>query len=1259
MANGPKITKKTIEAVKAEWDKRAPIFVQTAIDLWFQDDMLEGKKEQFIAQLNSAPARGKWFVMVQAPDNSGLIEEEFTITLAHWEKIQSLVKGWRQVFEGNYINDESIKGRYKKTAGAIKEIYKNPKWVYVAERHRSEVFNEQIVAGDIQGFDGMSGKITAGKLPVWISHMAYSQMYGRKESGGSFVSAYSAPAPKGSLACQYKAQNAAKWRQFTPVAIIQRDRRSDRLDQDQYEYYAWHPAGGAAPATRTDRNGFDHQLWYTPSAGTPDGGPDWQQWYSGFHTSLTWGEMKASAKNQGPGYPKRTIHQAGSNDKWKTDDVIWIEVGGLSAGYSSALGNWNAKTSHANNGFVRAIARNYPHEWEKQLMDHIIKHLVDGGVDPSVTAGAEAPDDLLGEDKDLGPSPEKFIQNPSDLAPVDLQCFLFENIRELTEMRQGMVNSGVDPFKNFSMIKGSGGRPGDLISYLQAGDDAAAKESLLNICPDIYALLTPYMKFYRVDYDGDDKLRPKSEAQIPFPNFIDPNDIDSITEHKWGRFHGAGIKSFSWHLDGVQPAEVENNISANLKVYFQTLQDLFSLNWSGDRAQAGIPNQAGYLDLIIGSGTSFRSKPQKINTAAKKDSGACEVLNEKYKGENFRIKAVVGWSVPSNFETAAAALGMGSDESSLLAHALRESQTALFLQIVSHNLTFNENGSVELSIDYQAALSGILRSPTADLFVGSDVYKLDKENIDEEISKERERMRLQGASEDTDSLTKLLANKKDVVERDKAKKYKKFLSGIYDSGKVYIMPIGKERWKAGLIRHMDPKQRARESVTRISKLSNPASDVERAYGANELNMDGINSLASHQAARSADEEEAEEAMTSESDEERMRRQFAERFLLSASSDFRNDVINIPFIFLGDLVDFILEDLKFLSDGSSFQFYMGETEMLDPLRAYQLKSIGITCPNSSGTTVQEEIENLDPMRHGHLLQQAAGGTLMLTTNIANIPISLKYFQEWFVNTVVRPQKESYPFLRFIKDLCSGLIGKAFGNICFSKKLPTTIKFDTTIFPTEMRDEGSVYSHQLKGNVDNGRQAMRRPLLEDVAAPIPALILYSVESKPLTGTRYEDHDKGIFHYAMGARCGLPKKITFNRVDQPFLREARIARVGALGAEQLRELYTVQLDMIGNTLHKNGQYLYIEPIGIGAFDNINAASTVQNLATRLGFGGYYLITSVGSTVSDAGFDVQVKALQEGIKFGSSGPEDTQARNFMGTSTIYTGDGKPPNIR
>ena len=78
---------------------------------------------------------------------------------------------------------------------------------------------------------------------------------------------------------------------------------------------------------------------------------------------------------------------------------------------------------------------------------------------------------------------------------------------------------------------------------------------------------------------------------------------------------------------------------------------------------------------------------------------------------------------------------------------------------------------------------------------------------------------------------------------------------------------------------------------------------------------------------------------------------------------------------------------------------------------------------------------------------------------------------------------------------------------------------------------------------------------------------------------DTAQGVYHHYLGSTCGLVKSINFVRFDQPYLRESRIQKEGALGAEQLRELYSANIELYGNTLYKNGNYIYINPALIGA--------------------------------------------------------------------------------
>jgi len=1232
-----------IKETKEKWDSWADLFVEihitTQLSKVGRPGYSDADKAEFMERLNSL--------------DHGLMHggEPYVFTADRFDEVIEIMESPGNIYPGANARawwqaagpaggsaPSSIKALNERALKQIRKIYGEPEHVFKAvanSQAHQEVFNSVFQSDEgSTGWDGGDAYIHPETFALYISAIALGGQFGPNKMAG----AWEYPGPKFMTMKPRDALLNKKWPQYLPYETVELFISTSYSGQ-RTKSWQW------VPAARIGK--FDAKYFIPEATATAA--------IAAFQMEASNKTLSDLGSNFSPANPLFT--KLNDSPKWYADgDVFYYRIGDFNNPPPQGVpAPWNQKWAMETNDFVNRIARNYPKKIEQAFLPLLQKLMQN---DPDVEVDTNPNDEPDGSEYGEGAAPPpSYIQSPSDLAPVDLQCFLFENIRLLTDRAQEArdPSKGGEAFQHFSMLNGGKGTPGNLISYLQAGDDAAGT-AFLNICPDVYALLTPFMRFYRVDYKDEDKLKPYKETRIPFPNFINPSDIENITKYRWGRFRGAGIKSFSWKLDGVQPAEVENNISANLNIYFQTLQDMFSLNWKGGRAQAGIPNQAGYLDLIIGSGTSFRGEGEQIDSSALGESVACDAINERYKGENFRIKAVVGWSVPEGFREACAAMGVDRQQAASLIGAIEKAKTALYLQIVSHNVTFNEDGSVDLSIDYQAALSGILRAPSADLFIGKDVYTLETEDIKTKIAQERKR--LPRGTDSSPKLEELLKKKASLSSRNRAAKYKKFLAGLYNSGRVYVMPIGPDMWQSGLLRDMGVDERARESIKRITNQLNPDSDPAisgRPFPANHINMDGINRLADHQAARNADEPGDD----AETEVERVNRHFFEQFLLSASPAYRQNLIQIPFIYFGDLVDWILDELSHVSD-NSFNFYMAETELLDPLRAHQVREIQLSCPNMPGELIWEELENLDPMRFGNLLREATGNEVMLRTNIAHIPISIKYFQEWFVNNVVRPQREIYPLLKFMKDMCSGIIGKAFGNICFNKSLPTQVKFDTSIFTQKGtrrlgEDVGQIYRDSFKRNIDEGRKVAASSA--GGHATSPALVLYSVDSKPAAeGKRGEDHEQGIYHYAMGARCGLAKKISFNRVDQPYLREARIARVGALGAEQLRELYTVEIDMVGNTLHKNGQYLYVEPITIGSGAGFNRSATT-NLAQRLGFGGYYLITSVASSISDAGFDVQVSALQEGIKF-SSGTAGNEFRTVSGNDYIYTGAGVPPTI-
>ena len=958
-----------------------------------------------------------------------------------------------------------------------------------------------------------------------------------------------------------------------------------------------------------------------------------------------------------------------AGDAWK-EGVLWIgyevkphiswDFGAYDGGtyktypYDSYVyrGSYQSIAWH-NMAVMAAIASMYPGLCAKQL-EPVLKDFLTEAMKKE-----KAFKDQYDVEPDTVFTKEKINPNVAGLKPFDEQCFLLENIRGLTAAAR---RRRPWPYTHVGIIDSKKQAPGNLISYINHGKKDDEVNALLNLCPDVYALLMPHIRVYRVDYKKDKTLVPYKETEIPFPKFIDPGDIKAITDRDYGRFPGAGIKSFSWKLDGVNPAEVENNISANLQLHFQTVRDFFALNpdlKAGDK-------QAGYLDLVIGSGTSFLEKPTEAVGSNPDDStkGACnDARIADYEGERFRIKIVVGWSTPPGFQNMVQAMdggrGKDPDYGKNLQMAIENSRLAFYLQNTTHEIRFNENGSLDLDISYQASLTGILRAPNADIFTGGTEYDAKIEKLEEKLEKKNdeieETIEDRNLNENTvgeiPELQKLQDQKQSILEeldsllkKEKSFKYKRFLAGLYDSGNIYSLKVPRDEFK--LLKDLSPSRRAAEARKRLGG-SLRQQDFE-PQNPSKADLDTFNAFAEQQV-------NLTKANTTEA---KMANSLLALFLKRSIDKMQASEVEIPFFYLGDFIDSILNYIKNIvtDDGvktGSFQFLIGEIELIDPLLAFQIKEVDIKCDNARNVIISRALADINPLKFRGLNQ------IKFKTSMANLPISLEYFQEWFVNNVVRVQREKYPFMAFIKHVCSSLIAKSFNSTCFDDALKFHLRFDTNIFNFDESFSGKVVDPgKLATSKYNADQRSQKMLTPESKPILPSIVLYSVDSQPTTAGDYKsDLENGIYHYYIGAMCGIAKSIKFQRQQIPYMREARIGRTSALSAVQLQELYNAQLAMVGNNLHRNGQYIYINPVAIGAGGGRPKPGVMPTFAQLLGIGGYYMIQTVSHKVSAAGFEVNVSALQEGLNFASDGNQVVSYAYHSGAEDVLLSIGQNPS--
>jgi len=818
---------------------------------------------------------------------------------------------------------------------------------------------------------------------------------------------------------------------------------------------------------------------------------------------------------------------------------------------------------------------------------------------------------LFGVPKIPDPPP---LPEPKPVPPVkvesasiwDQQCFLIENIKKIT------AAGGARLYRDFGVLNGA---PGNLISALHRGSTAdPSPAAMLNLAPEVYALMVPYIRLYRVLYDKDNPLMEIGEAELPFESFTRREDLENIFTDREARQAGAGLKSFSWKLDGVQPEEVDNNISATLEVHFQSVYDLFRHNINpevSDDPQAGLENP-GFLDLIIAPETHAATLGDAENSNPAPGGKGCNAASKIYDGQLYRIKAVVGWSAPDGLENLP-----GVSNALDLQESLENQKKTLFLQLARHAINFQQDGTVKLTVEYQAALHGILRSAHSDVLAGPEMLMDIFADPDSDCAVLRKHKKdLSGKEKET--YKKCLDIQIAHEREDRLIKYQRVLKGLYDRGQINSIRVGMHELLLPSWRELSPEERARRAKRRQSTNPKEAGYTITASGAST----GGGAL--YEALENAENGEVlgKEGLAK-----------IGKGLNSIKDATPSDYVDINYFYLGDLIASVLNmrHIKKEIDHEAFQLVVGTLELIDPLMAYQISNISqiAECRGLRNPQDAELLKHINPFG-------SESTSIIEHIDMASVPISMDAFNQWFFNKVVKKNLTKYHLDQFIRDILGSLVGAALSSRCLPGIPQVPLRFATNDFFIEGDLKGA--RHDLETVREQVRKKMKPPTGPDALgwagwfgadSTIPTLFIYSTDSLPqghLSGDPDDDLEKGIYHFYLGSSAGLVKSINFNREDMPGFREAKIQKEGSLGALQLRELYSVKLSLIGNNLLKNGQIIYINPSAIGA-GSPSSDGSVPNLARLLGLGGYFLVTSVSHQISDAGFTVDVTALHQDI--------------------------------
>jgi len=355
---------------------------------------------------------------------------------------------------------------------------------------------------------------------------------------------------------------------------------------------------------------------------------------------------------------------------------------------------------------------------------------------------------------------------------------------------------------------------------------------------------------------------------------------------------------------------------------------------------------------------------------------------------------------------------------------------------------------------------------------------------------------------------------------------------------------------------------------------------------------------------------------------------------------------INFFFLGDLLHTILDCMYEMQNPP------------DPKKDFDPYKRGINVSNKLRAEVRNTRLLLSSFVYDDYYKDDEKTKIFNDVNIAEIPISMQFFQDWMNENVIKPERKKYPVMDFIRDLSQTVVN-AFLETCINKSIDKSITFQTgqiLALGTGKKYEDKLIKIRDKSQNDTKLKSLPKYMIntdlryDEGDLPLDTssinasihdywnyMFIYPITAMNTsfhqgTGKKGDDEDAGIYHYQIGSNRGLLKNIKFSKTDMQYIREARFFNHGNDGLMQLSAVYKATLTMIGNTMYYPGMELFIDPRGLGGpeFDPTDGQIRSEtrgvlkpaSIANALGIGGYHIVTKVKSVITPEKFETVIDA-------------------------------------
>jgi hypothetical protein len=709
-------------------------------------------------------------------------------------------------------------------------------------------------------------------------------------------------------------------------------------------------------------------------------------------------------------------------------------------------------------------------------------------------------------------------------------------------------------------------------------------EPFWSITPEQLAKLQPTAKLIKIEYDASGNE--VDYVEFPFDEYMTTGDFNPVTNPSISRGGGVGLMSMDWDFKGSDPASATRIIGTNIKIRFETFDELTKKRKVTTKKGT---TEISFLDLIA------HQKKKEIDPCTSRD-----VFNPNY----YSFKIIVGWSDPRELDS------NQHSTMSKLAKVINNDRKTIILTLARHNLEYTNEGVVYLTLDCNG------RYDVATILEQSDVFLPYKKkfNFDEEedgLIRESSSLRAiddcntidsrneKRINELKDKRKEILLKKSKHLALTKSEIYSSFMNDLINKKRIFCITVPEEYtnleldldllgwYGSGRARTFESLSRDDSAKKREKLLSAPQIKVTKYTGesafANKLKTVG------------EEVNRGDEDVTTEAKVDDLRK--ANEDILYDNFKSSTNSLTIPFVYFGDIINFAL---KTVHGGNKYI-------------------------NSKYKSLVTDIVLYNPRL-----------SKKLSINIADVPISLTLFQDWFIDNIYSKQLTSYPARQFLQDLFSGLLSEALGSKgCYSSipKRNTKIGFMEYTIGTESDTDPLDPLNCGRLHVSTVREIRSKSSRSSEADFYTYSVFYLTEadiSSWKTTTPEEDYKKGVPWLTLGRDRGLVKTIDFTRNDIPYMREANLFNSDPTdGLEVLREVYTANIEMVGNNFLYPGAIIYINPSTV----ILGNPANVSSIAARIGLVGYYMVQEVKNSISPGKFSTTVKAIWQAGGSGRSG--------------------------